>query len=224
QLKEEIQSLKKNIFDLTNERDQNAHQYQQYINTLNSQLQDIASKYESLNVEKDDLKAREESLISHISELEKQMQKQMAGTLNTGEITEQNAKLQEEVENSHKIIENLTSEVETKTDELEQSKSMLENKDEKITELENRLEQLQSNVPDAKLLQAAMESDKVAATRAIAQNNELKQNLSDMREAFIRLSNNKLELMEQLEKEQQCTAELREELSQHRRKSVIICF
>lgn len=53
--------------------------------------------------------------------------------------------------------------------------------------LEDKLERLSGEVPDAKLLQAAMESDKVAAARAISQNTQLKEQLHELQNAFIKL-------------------------------------
>ena len=52
-----------------------------------------------------------------------------------------------------------------------------------------------------------MESDRVAASRAMAQNKQLKQQLQELQDGFITVSNKKLELTESLASERQAAAE-----------------
>lgn len=49
------------------------------------------------------------------------------------------------------------------------------------------LERLQSETPDATNLLASIESDKIAASRAMAQNQELKMQLEEIQKAFVQL-------------------------------------
>lgn len=63
---------------------------------------------------------------------------------------------------------------------LESAKSQLEH-------LETTIDRLQSEQPDAKSLNASMESDKVAAARAVSQNVELKQQLEEIQLAFVQV-------------------------------------
>lgn len=55
----------------------------------------------------------------------------------------------------------------------------------RLSEVELSLERLE--VPDARKLQAAMENDRVAATRAVQQNTQLKQHVAELQEAIVRL-------------------------------------
>lgn len=64
--------------------------------------------------------------------------------------------------------------------------SLLE-KDEKLTEIESELERLQVERPDTSNLLATIESDKVAASRAMAQNQELRQQLEEMQNAYVQV-------------------------------------
>lgn len=63
----------------------------------------------------------------------------------------------------------------------------LEAKTDSISQLESMVEQLRGNQPDSVKLLATMESDKVAASRAIQQNRELKQQLESMQEVFMKM-------------------------------------
>lgn len=59
--------------------------------------------------------------------------------------------------------------------------------EEKITELQLALERLQVDKPDVAKLMAEIESGKVGASRAVAQNMELKAQLEEMQKAFVQI-------------------------------------
>lgn len=60
-------------------------------------------------------------------------------------------------------------------------------KNDSLSQLESMIEQLQGNQPDSVKLLATMESDKVAAARAVQQNKELKEQMDSMQEVFMKL-------------------------------------
>lgn len=60
-------------------------------------------------------------------------------------------------------------------------------KDAKLTEIESELERLRAERPDASNLLASIESDKVAASRAMTQNQELRQQLEEMQHAYVQV-------------------------------------
>lgn len=60
-------------------------------------------------------------------------------------------------------------------------------KDAKLTEIESELERLKTERPDTTNLLATIESDKVAASRAMAQNQELRKQLEEMQNAFVQV-------------------------------------
>lgn len=60
-------------------------------------------------------------------------------------------------------------------------------KDAKLSELESDLERLKAERPDASNLLASIESDKVAASRAMTQNQELRQQLEEMQNAYVQV-------------------------------------
>lgn len=63
----------------------------------------------------------------------------------------------------------------------------LELRKEEVIQLEEEINRLQSNQPDNVKLLATIESDKVAASRAVTQNAELKKQLEEMQQAFIQM-------------------------------------
>lgn len=73
------------------------------------------------------------------------------------------------------------------------------------TELEHLRDHLQivnSEQPNKTKLLATMESDKVAASRALQQNVELKKQLDELEIRFVQLTNDKADLMNRLDSEQ----------------------
>lgn len=60
-------------------------------------------------------------------------------------------------------------------------------KDTKLAELESTLERVRSETPDTANILATIESDKVAASRAVAQNQQLKQQLDEIQKAYVQV-------------------------------------
>lgn len=60
-------------------------------------------------------------------------------------------------------------------------------KETKLTEIESELERLKAERPDTTNILATIESDKVAASRAMAQNQELRKQLEEMQNAFVQV-------------------------------------
>ncbi|XP_063233721.1 golgin subfamily A member 2 isoform X2 [Bacillus rossius redtenbacheri] len=192
------------------ERDQASLQYQQYVQQLNSQLHSIAAKLEAATAESEQLRAREQGLVRHVSELEKQLQLQ-SQSQRTPEATRQ---LEQRLEALEGEKRQLALALDAQEREMAALREELEERGGRLEELNLWVEKLQSGQPDRDRLLAAMESDKVAAARAVTQNQQLKQQLEELQEGFVRMSNNKLELTDKLQYEQHVSKELGERLAQ----------
>jgi hypothetical protein len=62
----------------------------------------------------------------------------------------------------------------------------------RIDEMESMLERFEGDQPDKEKLLTAMESDKVAASRAVGQNKRLKQQLEELQDSFVKMVSLKL--------------------------------
>ncbi|KAG5866238.1 hypothetical protein JTB14_027640 [Gonioctena quinquepunctata] len=112
------------------------------------------------------------------------------------------------------IIEKTTSE-ENYTKAVNEKEMLLKEltaKNDSLSQLESMVDQLRGNQPDSVKLLAAMESDKVAAARAVQQNKELKDQMESMQEVFMKMDNDKVELTEKLNMEQSSNKDLLEKL------------
>jgi hypothetical protein len=63
----------------------------------------------------------------------------------------------------------------------------LEERNAKVYELQSMLERFEYDQLDKDKLLAAMESDKVAAARAVGQNQQLKVQLEELQDAFVKM-------------------------------------
>lgn len=73
-LEKQVVDLNQSLKTVAKERDQSNSQCQQYVQQLNGQLTNLASRLETETKEKEVLAAREQNLIRHIGELEKHLQ------------------------------------------------------------------------------------------------------------------------------------------------------
>lgn len=85
----------------------------------------------------------------------------------------------------------------------------LQLKEDALNELQQELQRLQTEQPDLVKLMATIESDKVAASRALSQNVEMKQQLDELQQHFIQLTNDKAELVNKLDSEEFGNREMR---------------
>ncbi|XP_060516504.1 golgin subfamily A member 2-like isoform X2 [Cylas formicarius] len=217
-LESEVTNLNQILKSIIKERDESTSQYQQYAQQLNGQISNLSEKLEQLQVENENLLTQEQSRIKHMGELERQLQ-----ILQDNQIfyTTQNANsdLKTELEKSKELCVEMQIEKSEAIDnytkvsnENELLLKQIEAKNDSISQLENMVEQLRGNQPDSVKLLATMESDKVAAARAVQQNKDLKMQLDSMQEVFMKLDNDKVELTDRLNLQQQTNKDLMEKL------------
>lgn len=74
----QVMELQQIVQQLGAERDQANQQYQNYVQTLNKEIGQLAQQLQTYVTDNERLAQREESLVRHVGELERQMQQQMA--------------------------------------------------------------------------------------------------------------------------------------------------
>lgn len=111
--------------------------------------------------------------------------------------------LKEQVENFEFERHEFQLKIKSQDDQLQLKNSALD-------ELEKQLERLQAEQPDQSKLLATMESDKVAASRALTQNVEMKNQLDELQQRFVQLTNDKAELVIRLDSEEFANREIRQ--------------
>lgn len=188
-LEKHLSECKQSVKSMTQDREQASLQYQQYVQQLNAQLNALAQKLESVTLDNENLSKREQDLIKHISELERHLQNLQNEHLKSS-VSIKNDNLDnigdtfESLKLEKTKLEEILDGIRNERDEL--LKELLEKKN-VIEELEGTIERLRVDQPDNAKLLAAIESDKVAAARAVSQNRQLKEQLEEMQNAFIKM-------------------------------------
>lgn len=192
-LEKQVSDLNQSLKTVAKERDQSSTQYQQYVQQLNNQLANLANRLESVTNENESLVTREQNLVRHMGELEKHLQNLQNERVNAAS-TKNNNDFKKELDITLEKMRTLEAEkinMEENFTRVSNERDMLmkdlDAKKDSISELESLVEQLQGQQPDNSRLLAAMESDKIAASRAVTQNTELKKQLQDMQDDFVKM-------------------------------------
>lgn len=122
--------------------------------------------------------------------------------------TEQFQSMQEQINNFEVERYEFQLKIKSQEDRLNSLQYELKQKDVELQQLKEHLENVTSEQPDKGKLLATMESDKVAASRALSQNVELKKQLDELELRFVQLTNDKADLMNRLDAEQFANREM----------------
>uniref|UniRef100_A0A1Q3F939 Putative golgin subfamily protein a member 2 n=1 Tax=Culex tarsalis TaxID=7177 RepID=A0A1Q3F939_CULTA len=216
---QQIKDLQEIIKQIGAERDQSNQQYQNYVLHLNKEVQNLADKIRELTEENNELSTREGDLVRHVGELERQMQQQLSKEKKYAAQQQEDQRPEADEQQRRGALEAEVKLLKEKvaTMEVERAEYMKQNesveqlkrgyedglkaRDEQIGSLQLSVERLQQDKPDVARLMAEIESGKVGASRAVAQNMELKAQLEEMQKAFVQISNDKLELTDKLQTE-----------------------
>ncbi|EDW61102.1 golgin subfamily A member 2 [Drosophila virilis] len=208
---QQIRDLQQMVTQLTQDKEQAAVQYQNYVANLKERNAELAE-------ETAELKERERQLVEHVSGLERDIQKNLALQAQYKEAaSNQSQQSQEQSEtalrNELTALKERISDFEFERHEfqlkIKSQDDQLQSKEIKLAELEEELHRLQTEQPDQVKLLATMESDKVAASRALSQNMDMKQQLDELQVRFVQLTNDKLDLVNKLDAEEFANREMR---------------
>ncbi|XP_037025485.1 golgin subfamily A member 2 [Bradysia coprophila] len=200
------------VQQLNAEREQSGQQYQNYVQQLNQEIAKLAQQLQEYVADNERLSKREQALVKHVGELERQIQQQFNKQKRNAEMSVSTEEIEALKSRCGALEEEKAKSEAQQQSHLEQISSLQLQLQEKITLLsdtETTMERIQSERPDSKNLIASIESDKVAASRAMSQNQDLKQQLDEMQRAFVQVSNDKLELTDRLQSEQHLGREIR---------------
>ncbi|XP_055855386.1 golgin subfamily A member 2 [Episyrphus balteatus] len=219
---QQIRDLQAMVQQLTSDKEQANQQYQTYVQHLNTEVTNLNEKNSELVEECSKLQERERQFIDHISGLEKEIQKSISkqDQVKENQQYEVNEVYIKEIDELKTKISEFESEryefqlkIKSQEDRLEDLNQNLIEKDNKISELENHLQNILSERPDSHKLLATMESDKIAASRALSQNDALKKQLDELELRFVQLTNDKADLVNKLDAEEYANREIRNNFS-----------
>lgn len=204
-LEQELAQTKEALKIVSVEKDEANKQYQNYVKQLDTQQAKLLEEIKTQRGGIEDLQRRERSCIQRISELEQQLQQEREKAGNLSSL--QNRK--DETDNLLKNIDELTLEQERLHIVLSEKDSQIE----MLTKNLNDLRDANNQGAEVTKLVSALESEQLGASRAVHQNRQLKEQLTDMENAFVSLSNAKLDLTEQLQAERSIGRKLNVQLN-----------
>ncbi|XP_076234729.1 golgin subfamily A member 2 [Calliopsis andreniformis] len=204
-LEQELAQIKETLKTVSTEKDETNKQYQNYVKQLDMQQMKLLEETKVQNKTIEDLQTREQSYVQRLSELEQQLQQER-------EKVEYLLPLQDskdKIDNLLKNIDELTLEQERLHITLSEKNTQIE----MLTKDLNDLRETSNQGAEVTKLASALESEQLGASRAVHQNRQLKEQLTDMENAFVSLSNAKLDLTEQLQAERSIGRKLNAQLN-----------
>ncbi|XP_076164834.1 golgin subfamily A member 2 isoform X1 [Ptiloglossa arizonensis] len=192
-LEQELIQTKESLRAVSTEKDEANKQYQNYVKQLDIQQAKLLDEVQTQKKTIENLQLREQSYVQRLSEFEQQLQQEREKLENLLPLRDR----KEQIDNLLKNIDELTLEQERLHITLSEKDSHIE----MLTKEVNDLREANNQEAEVTKLANALESEQLGASRAVHQNRQLKEQLTDMENAFVSLSNAKLDLTEQLQAE-----------------------
>ncbi|KAL4219452.1 putative golgin subfamily A member 2-like protein 5 [Mactra antiquata] len=194
------------------EKEQLTDQYKQYMEQLQHQNTQLTSQVTSLTGEHEKMITQNHNLESAVLELQRKLEdiSSQAPAVDDTALEE----LRQELLKMQTEYTDLSSRHEAQIRDNSQLSRFLEEKENKLLELETRLDELGDLAGDKAELLENIQSDKTALSRALTQNKDLKQQLAELQNGFVKMSNDNMEMLTQLQTEQHSSRDLQVKLAQ----------
>ncbi|CAK9814144.1 Golgin subfamily A member 2 [Anthophora quadrimaculata] len=204
-LEQELAQTKESLKVVNTEKDEANKQYQNYVKQLDVQQIKLLEEIKVQKTTIEDLQQKEQSYVQRLSELEQLLQQEKEKVENLLPLQDRKDQLDTLLKN----IDELTLEQERLHITLSEKDSQIE----MLTKDINDLREANNQGAEVTKLATALESEQLGASRAVHQNRQLKEQLTDMENAFVSLSNAKLDLTEQLQAERSIGRKLNAQLN-----------
>lgn len=217
-LEAQIQELLLQVEKANSDRDTAATHYQNYVQQLNKERENWIAKVQEITKERDELTKRDQQLVHHIGDLEKQMQQQRsvqakvthsAPETVSGEGESERKAWEDQLTKQANDMEVLQDKLREERENVQKMSELLRTREEQLEVLERESERLRNSHVDPQQISATLESEKVAASRAMTQNQQLRAQLEEMQTAFVQITTDKANLMIELESERYMGREMR---------------
>lgn len=215
---QQIAELYSVIDQVNRDKEASDNQYQNYVSHLTREMETLKENSLELSNENDALVRREQELLKHTADLERQMQQQIQKqkTYAEDQRDQTSSPSQEEIQKltsqiaalteSNESLKSQLGKIEAEKNELGQNLLL---KLEEMKNMELQVERLMTETPNLSRLMTDFEDKSVAASRALSQNQGLKEQLDEMQRAFITMTNDKMELTDRLQSEMHLCKEMK---------------
>ncbi|XP_052790929.1 golgin subfamily A member 2-like [Mya arenaria] len=210
-LTSQVNQYSEAVRQLTVEKDQQSDQYKQYMEQYSNQISQLTGQVTSLTEEREKLVNQNHDMEGAVIELQRKLED--ISNASSGVDDAAHADLLKELDTLHSEQADLSARHEAQIRDNAQLSRYLEEREAKIDELEARLEEMGEVAGDKAELLENIQSDKTALSRALTQNKDLKQQLAELQNGFVKMSNDNMELLNQLQSEQHTLRDLQVRLN-----------
>uniref|UniRef100_A0A8C3X1M2 Golgin subfamily A conserved domain-containing protein n=1 Tax=Catagonus wagneri TaxID=51154 RepID=A0A8C3X1M2_9CETA len=207
QLQTYVGQLQDSLRQLQAERDQ-------YVVNLKEENAVWQQKMQQMNERLSKLREEKEHTVSQVQELETslaELRNQIAPPVGPSEAEQQ---LQAEVEQLQKELESLARQLQAQVKDNENLSLLNREQEQRLLELQRAAELWGEQAEERKQMLESMQSDRTTISRALTQNRKLKEQLAELQNGFVKLSNENMEITSALHSEQHVKKELAKKLGQ----------
>ncbi|XP_038193484.1 golgin subfamily A member 2 isoform X4 [Arvicola amphibius] len=213
QLETHVGQLMESLKQLQMERDQYAETLKGESAMWQQRMQQMAEQVHTLKEEKEHRESQVQELETSLAELRSQTEEPPPPQPPAGP-SEVEERLQGEVEQLQKELEKLTGQLRAQVQDNESLSLLNREQEERLLELEQAAERWSEQAEERKQILESMQSDRTTISRALSQNRELKEQLAELQNGFVRLTNENMEITSALQSEQHVKKELAKKLGE----------
>ncbi|XP_052038127.1 golgin subfamily A member 2 isoform X6 [Apodemus sylvaticus] len=213
QLETHVGQLMESLKQLQMERDQYAENLKGESAMWQQRVQQMAEQVHTLKEEKEHRESQVQELESSLATLRSQMEEPPPPEPPAGP-SEAEERLQGEVEQLQKELESLVGQLRAQVQDNESLSHLNQEQEGRLLELEREAQRWSEQAEERKQILESMQSDRTTISRALSQNRELKEQLAELQNGFVRLTNENMEITSALQSEQHVKKELARRLGE----------
>ncbi|XP_065427988.1 golgin subfamily A member 2 isoform X10 [Chrysemys picta bellii] len=214
-LETQITQLSESLRQLQVERDQYVEKLKEEGSIWQQRVQQLSEQVHTLMEEK-------EKNVTQIQELEASVTEMLSRSAKPNDSepalpegpTEAELSLQEEVQRLQQEKEELHGQYQAQVRDNEQLSHLNQEQEERLQELEKTVQRYSEESVDRQQILENMQSDKATISRALSQNRELKEQLAELQNGFVKLTNENMEVTSALQSELHVKKELAKKIGQ----------
>ncbi|EHA99963.1 Golgin subfamily A member 2 [Heterocephalus glaber] len=210
-LETHVGQLTESLKQLQLERDQYTESLKGAI--WQQRMRQMSEQVHTLKEEKEHSVSQVQELESSLAELRSQMVEPAAPESPAGP-SEEEQRLQAEAERLQKELECLAGQLQAQVQDNESLSRLNREQEERLLQLEREAEVWGEQAEERRQILESMQSDRTTISRAVSQNRELKEQLAELQDGFVRLTNENVEMTSALQSEQHVKKELAKKLGQ----------
>ncbi|KAM9271413.1 golgin subfamily A member 2 isoform 1-T1 [Morus bassanus] len=214
-LETQVAQLSESLHQLQAERDQYVEKLKEERSIWQQRVQQLSEQVHTMAEEKEKHMAQIRELEANVTELLSKSVKPMdiEPSLPAGP-TAAELSLQEEIHRLQQEKEELHGRYQAQVRDNEQLSHLNREQEDRLLELEKAVQRYNEESVDRQQILEDMQSDKATISRALSQNRDLKEQLAELQNGFVKLTNENMEVTSALQSEQHVKKELAKKLGQ----------